>query len=220
MFRGVLGVALLLGAAPVAAETYYAKVTGSVTEQGMTDFTVAGATSPIKIGDTITAIFTAMTPDTVGSALGMAFGATAGQKVTFQIGDFTWSSAGDFGTSLEPLTFSAGPDPLAGYFSTMDDAPGGGDLRVNGYAFEIGEFGYGLYTGPAFKGVFDSSTMQAYRDGFRLPAPEGAMQQAALQSGFTGMSVPEPESWALMIAGFGLAGTAIRRRHNASLRFA
>jgi len=32
-----------------------------------------------------------------------------------------------------------------------------------------------------------------------------------------GASVPEPASWALMIAGFGLAGGALRRRRRAPI---
>ncbi|HEU4968186.1 PEPxxWA-CTERM sorting domain-containing protein, partial [Sphingomonas sp.] len=33
-------------------------------------------------------------------------------------------------------------------------------------------------------------------------------------------SVPEPATWAMMIAGFGLIGGALRRRARATLRFA
>lgn len=208
MFRGVLAAALLLGSAPVAAETYYASVTGVVTSELDTGFTAPGATSSIKVGDTITATFSYMTPGSVGEALALGLGWVGPKKATFRLGDFTWSSAGDFGTSLEPVSFEAGPDPLATYYSTMDDAPGGGDLHVDGYDFEIGEFGYGLYTGPGFKGSFDPSTLVAYLNGQRLPSPYTFSQTAYAVSA----PVPEPAAWALMIAGFGLAGATMRTR--------
>ena len=213
MFRGLVGVALILGAAPVSAATYYATIRGTVTEQTATIFTAAGATSPIKVGDTITATFTG--PSDVGTALGMSLaGARPGQKVTFKIGDYTWSSAGDFNAGFEPVSFSENEDPLAGYYSTMDDAPGAGDLRVNGYSFQIGEFGYGVYTGPGFKGVFDRSTLVAYQDGRRI-----AGQDARMAAAFA-TPVPEPLTWAMMIGGFGLAGAAIRSRRTVRARFA
>ena len=207
MFRGVLGVSLLLAAAPAVASTYVATVRGVVTSQFDTIFTAPGATSPIKVGDTITATFSSMTADSVGSALAMSFGEIGTKKVTFELGGFTWTSAGDFGASFEPIDFAAGADPLATYYSTMDDAPGGGDLHVDGYAFEIGEFGYDLYTGPGFKGVFDRSTLLVYDNGTRLPASDGP-QEAILP-------VPEPATWAMMIAGFGIAGAALRTRRTA-----
>ena len=206
MYRGLLGVALLMGAAPAMAGTYYAKVNGVVTEEAATLFTTSGATSPIKVGDMITATFTSMTPDSVGTMMSTRWGGTISPKVTFQIGDFTWTSRGDFAASFEPVTFDAGPDPLAGYYSTMDDAVGGGDLHVDGYTFEIGEFGYDLYTGPGFKGVFDRLSLEAYRNGVRLPSPYGQADYFAVAP------VPEPAAWAMMIAGFGLAGAAIRGR--------
>ena len=221
MFRGLLGTALLVGAAPAMADTYYATVNGTVTEQIVTAFTAAGATSPIKVGDAITATFTQTTPDAVGTMLGMRWTRSSAPKVTFKIGDFTWSSLGDFTASFQPVAFDAGPDPLKSYYSNMDDAKGAGDLHVEGYTFEIGEFGYDLYTGPGFKGVFDPSTLAAYRNGFKLESPYGAaVKQNMPQSFAVAAPVPEPMTWALMIGGFGLAGTAIRQRKAARLRFA
>ena len=253
MFRGVLGAVLLLGAAPVCAETYFATVRGVVTSTMDTGFMTPGATSPIKVGDTITATFSYMTGDSAGTALGRSFGKVGVPLVTFKVGGFTWSEAGDFGTGFEPLSFDAGSDPLKGFYSTMDDAPGGGDLHVDGYAFEIGEFGYDLYTGPGFKGTFDPTTTVAYRDFVRLAAPAAEATPTALTSPTPVVELatmaeaaplaettplaplatvvrarravdlgsfdvvntapaPEPATWAMMIAGFGLAGGALRSR--------
>lgn len=209
MFRGIFAAALLLGTAPVSAESYFATVSGIVSSQFDTGFTAPGATSPIRIGDTITATFSYMTVDGVASALGVGFGKVGPKKATFTIGDFTWTSAGDFGSGFEPITFDAGPDPLARYYSTMDDAVGAGDLRINGYAFEISDFGYDFYTGPGFSGSFDSATLRAYRDGVLISA-----QGQALAAPDNQISAPVPEAavWMMMIAGFGLAGTALRSR--------
>jgi hypothetical protein len=219
MFRGLLGVALIVGAAPAMADTYYATIKGTVTAQSATAFTAAGATSPIKVGDTISATFTQTTPDSVGTMLGTSWTKSSAPKVTFQIGDAIWSSLGDFMASFQPVSFDAGPDPLANYYSTMDDARGAGDLRVNGYDFEIGEFGYDIYTGPGFKGVFDQSTLAAYRNGVKLESPYRVVKAQSFAAAVAA-PVPEPMIWALMISGFGLAGTAIRQRKAAALRFA
>ena len=61
------------------------------------------------------------------------------------------------------------------------------DLLVGGFDFKIWEDAYFFYPGPFFTGSFDPASVRiAY--------------------------VPEPASWALMIAGFGLTGAALRRR--------
>lgn len=209
MFRGMFAAALLLGTAPVSAESYFATVSGVVSSQFDTGFTAPGATSPIRIGDTITATFSYMTVDGAASALGMGFGKVGAKKATFTIGDFTWTSAGDFGSDFEPVTFDAGPDPLARYYSTMDDAVGAGDLRINGYTFEINDFGYDFYAGPGFGGTFDSATLRAYRDGVLISEQGRALAAFGNQ---IAAPVPEATVWMMMIAGFGLAGTALRSR--------
>jgi hypothetical protein len=84
----------------------------------------------------------------------------------------------------------------------MDDAPGAGDLAVRGYAFEIGEFGYDLYQGWGYAGAFDLASLRIWTEG-ELIVGNIASEAAP---------VPEPAAWALMIAGFGLAGAALRRR--------
>lgn len=69
------------------------------------------------------------------------------------------------------------------------DPPVFSDLRYDGPEFRVVEFaGYdNSYLGPSFVGVWDLEN-----------------------SSF--VAVPEPATWALMLAGFGLAGTAARRR--------
>ena len=212
MFRGVIAAALLAGiSVPASAMTYVAQVKGVVTSTFDTGLTDPAATSPIRVGDTITATFTYMEVETVAEALAARFGSIGPKKVTYQLAGFTWTSAGDFGTDLEPISFDAGRDPVSGYHSTMDDARGTGDLQVNGYDFQIGEFGYAPYFGPGFKGNFDASTLSVWVNGRQIVAPSNSRPAFAPPSNVTA-PVPEPMTWAMMIAGFGLAGTALRTR--------
>ena len=209
MFRRIVAAALLAGmSVPASAMTYLATVRGTMTEQFATMFTAPGATSPIKAGDTITATFTYLKIETAAEAMAAAMG-KMGPKVTFSLDGYTWTSAGDFMARLEPVSFDPGLDPLAGYVSAMDDAKGAGDLKVNGYAFEIGEFGYDLYTGPGFRGSFDKSTLAVWINGRQVVTP--AERRTAAFAAFAA-PVPEPTLWALMIGGFGLVGAALRRR--------
>lgn len=212
MFRGVVASVLLAGVSiPASAMTYVAQVKGVVTSQFDTGLTAPGTTSPIKVGDTITATFTYMQIETVGEALAARFGMMGPKKVTYQLDGYTWTSTGDFGTGLDPVSFDAGIDPVSNYYSTMDDAPGAGDLHVDGYAFQIGEFGYDLYTGPGFHGQFDAKTLAVWVNGRQIVVPT-ASTPSFIQAGNTVAPVPEPMTWALLIAGFGMAGTALRAR--------
>jgi len=212
MFRGMIAAALLAGVSvPASAMTYVAQVKGVVTSQFDTGLTAPGATSSIKVGDTITATFTYMEAETVGEALSARFGMATPKKVTYQLGGYTWTSAGDFGTGLEPISFDAGNDPVSNYYSTMDDAHGAGDLHVDGYAFQIGEFGYDLYEGPGFNGTFDAKTLAVWVNGRQIVSPTASTPNF-IQPETPAAPVPEPMTWALLIAGFGMAGTAVRAR--------
>ena len=200
MRKLMLGAALLGLAAPAGATTWFATMNGTVTSEFATVFTEPGATSPIKVGDTITATFSYNSGASIGEMLARGLGANL---ATFKLGGFTWTSRGDFLGDIAPPDFAAA-DPFAGYEVTTDDAPGGGDLHVQGYAFEIGEFGYDLYTGLGFSGTFDPRTLVVMTDGVRSwPDVSNTVPTAP---------VPEPATWAMMIGGFGLAGTALRRR--------
>jgi hypothetical protein len=212
MFRGVIASVLLAGVSvPASAMTYVAQVKGVVTSQFDAGLTAPGATSPIKVGDTITATFTYTKVETVAEALASRFGVMGPKKVTYTLGGYTWTSNGDFGTGLEPVSFDAGPDPVSNYYSTMDDAPGGGDLHVDGYAFQIGEFGYDLYDGPGFSGTFDAKTLAVWVNGRQIVSPTASTPSFIRPEAPTA-PVPEPMTWALLIAGFGMAGTALRAR--------
>jgi hypothetical protein len=132
-------------------------------------------------------------------------GALGADLATFKIGDFTWTSRGDFLGEAAPRHIQDPYDPLNGYHSKMDDAKGAGDLKIAGYSFEIGEFGYDLYEGPGFAGVFDKATLRLSMNGQQLAAPAREEFAAAIP-------VPEPATWAMMLAGFAAVGVGMRRR--------
>lgn len=52
------------------------------------------------------------------------------------------------------------------------------------------------------------ATMYFKDRSYRLVADNGRL----MSSGYLGLSVPEPDAWAFMLAGFGVAGTMLRRR--------
>lgn len=197
VLAGLAGLGLAVGG-PASAATMIVLVDGVVTEQYATLDTLPGATSPIQVGDTITARFSYTTGDSIGEMLARSFSMIGANLGTFTLDGYKWSSMGDFLGDIAPPQLAAGEDPLAHYYSTMDDAPGAGDLRIRGYGFDIGEFGYGLYQGPGFRGTFDKDSVRIYRDGEMIQAP-----------------VPELTTWAQIIAGFVLVGTAFRRRRAA-----
>ena len=69
------------------------------------------------------------------------------------------------------------------------------DLASTG--FDIAQYGYNLW--PRFGGVSNGSQVSDF-------APN--------DSTFLGTAVPEPASWAMMIMGFGVIGSAMRRRRS------
>jgi hypothetical protein len=191
-----LAVALVASSSANAA-TWLATLKGTVTEQFATFLTTAGATSPIKVGDTISATFRVTDNASVGESLSGRFGMFGINKATFSLAGYSWSSDDDFLADLSPPQLTGGADPLRDYFSTMSSRQGGGDLRLRRYSFEIGEFGYGApYRGPGFRGTFDPTSYSVARED----------SVAALAA------VPETALWLQLIAGFAIVGTAIRQR--------
>lgn len=72
-------------------------------------------------------------------------------------------------------------------------------LPTNGS--DISQFGFNIW--PRITGISDTRFVADF-------GPD--------DSNFLGTAVPEPASWALMIGGFGLAGSALRRRRIAAVR--
>lgn len=223
MRKTILALALLGSSVSAGAVTIVGEIQGAVTSSFATEFTKAGAPADIKVGDTITARFSYVRADPSGGSAGFAAGNLLGAMITdqisFELAGYRWTSRGDFLDGMVPLAFGAPEDPLANFYLTTDDAPGAGDLRVQGYAFEIGEFGYGLYQGFGYAGSFDRSTLKFSTDG-KAPPKEQLSAPVALQPDAV-TAVPEPASWAMMIGGFGLIGATLRSaRRKTSLTFA
>jgi len=74
-------------------------------------------------------------------------------------------------------------------------------------------FGDQLYTG--------SETTPTMRTGlFTLTSSGADGRRYLLRVMDAAGAVPEPSAWLLMIAGFGMAGTALRKRHRVTVRYA
>jgi len=102
---------------------------------------------------------------------------------------FDFTSANIFAEAGQKLTFRMSVDPCATRtcirrFGTMPNGSGG--QTTNGYA------GGGLFTKQGFGGITALNTDANFRT-FMAP-------------------VPEPATWAVMIVGFGVAGSGLRRR--------
>ncbi|HEV2568203.1 PEPxxWA-CTERM sorting domain-containing protein [Sphingomonas sp.] len=213
MRKTILALALLGSSVSAHAAVYTGEITGTVTSSFATAFTAPGATGDIKVGDTITARFTFAKSEASGGPAGWMAGSLLASMMTdeisFELAGHRWTSRGDFLDGMVPLAFGPIDDPLNGFSLTTDDAPGAGDLQVQGYAFEIGEFGYHLYQGLGYAGSFDRNTLKLWSKNQLIAGPD-------LSTDIAPAPVPEPASWALMIAGFGLAGSALRSTRRTS----
>lgn len=202
----ILAMALLGGSVSAHAAVITGEISGTVTSSFATFFTAPGAKQDIKVGDTITARFSYATPEAADGSLSKTAGnflaTLMTDQISFDLAGHRWTSRGDFLAGLVPLNFGPADDPLRNFYLTTDDAPGAGDLRVKGYGFEIGDFGYELYQGQGYAGSFDRNSLKL-SDGGKLL---GTQVQAPAAVG----PVPEPASWALMIGGLGLVGAALR----------
>jgi uncharacterized repeat protein (TIGR03803 family) len=107
---------------------------------------------------------------------------------------------GDYGT-----LFRLSAD---GTFSTLHEFAGGsGGLRPVAYGWLEADSVGNLYGTTVLGGDFDYGTIFKLSDvGFVVPSVEPPVG-----------GVPEPASWAMLIAGFGLTGAAMRRRRSAAV---
>ena len=117
--------------------------------------------------------------------------------LTVKVGDqdplsLTWTGGGGHGPNFGP-----GTNVQTGYYavSSWQDAVVHYDFT---FAHSAPNFTLAINASPGFQGGADESWGI---DNFSLSASTGA--------------IPEPSSWALMIAGFGLSGAVLRRRRTA-----
>ncbi len=113
-------------------------------------------------------------------------------------GDYFFFSAKDLGI----VGFGKGSTLLfGGYLEDYVGCGCGGDpapYTYNGTSFLVSTYSGGSFDDPIH---FDGGDHFFYLDGVFIAADESLIY-----------GVPEPASWMLMLLGFGLAGTAVRRR--------
>lgn len=132
------------------------------------------------------------------------------------------------------LTSATVTDTQAKYNLYNDTHPSAGpDIRLN-YLFNSNSAGFpgtvsgltgGSWATPGYKVLYLGVNAGPDFVLYRLPAfltsgswstidiPHGPNLREVRSLAFFGTAVPEPMTWALMITGFGMVGTAMRRRH-------
>lgn len=131
-----------------------------------------------------------------GDLEGAAYGGSSDEDVYAEI---VFKAAEGFELSLASFDFAGLLQRTRAYFEifALDGAP----------------IAAAAYRTPAGHG--NASFEDAYRDGVILrwrPSADIAVDNISFDVRPVASAVPEPASWALMIAGFGLVGGAIRRR--------
>jgi len=146
----------------------------------------------------------------------LGFGATstyAGFSVPAQITAAGIAAGLDAG--LGTTTFSGG------YFSHNSVAGAGFTSFITGNSGTIlagGAFGSGYYMigGETTVNFHSPGSSDPAGDSFKLRVNELKLASNGMNNG----GVPEPAAWAMMLAGFGLVGAAMRRREKVSVTFA
>lgn len=113
--------------------------------------------------------------------------------------------AGAWIDGLGFLEVSGGPDT-----DRVDAMVGGADGLYASSWNDIGQYNYFFRIKPKADGFggFETETGKAMLDGANIPFRINALGYVPSSA----PSVPEPASWAMLIAGFGFAGFALRRR--------
>jgi hypothetical protein len=117
-------------------------------------------------------------------------------------GDGFIAYIGDDGTVAGTLSLDATNISYAG--DTIDLVLARSDLPLNGFS-DISQFGFNIwprYSEHAFDGLGDNLHVASF-----LPGDHN----------FNAAAVPEPASWAIMIVGFGLAGSVVRAKRRRGL---
>jgi hypothetical protein len=212
-----IAVALLAGVSPATAAVKTATYSGTV-DQGLDTTGVFGPANTSLAGASYIATFTydrtLGSSNTIGtSAGGSLFGTTSPIiAASLRINNITWiipAGADDFvRTSVSPEVW---------HYVSSRKIVGAGTQRdqVNYRGFPVTapeSLDQNVAPVPAVGGgSFTILTMNNFNNAFMVFA-QGSFSNDAIYSVGDVASIPEPASWAMLIAGFGLTGAAMRRR--------
>jgi PEP-CTERM motif len=134
-----------------------------------------------------------------GRSFGLSFGGDGSLAVGIAGSAFQYL---DGVGAIAQLAFPLGFDPSAYNSYQLSVAGGLQSFSINGSS---------IYSNQAIVGGIDSPAIIFFGDGTGFANASANIRSLVFTSpGIAG--VPEPASWALMIAGFGLVGSAMRRR--------
>lgn len=158
---------------------------------------VTSSTFGIGAGTTLTnagGFVTGVTGDLSSVALGSSLTFSPVSAINGASVSFT-SSFGNFIGTIQDLMTTSAPNAVVNFNALGNFTPGG---SLSGFT-----------TGPASLTIGFTQT-GALIEGNQQPAISGSFTFASPPA--FGSNVPEPASWAMLIAGFGLTGAAMRRR--------
>jgi hypothetical protein len=109
-----------------------------------------------------------------------------------------------------------------GFYDFNLNADDAARIYIDGSLVLEGNFNSSL--GPTSASIYLTAGTHAY-DAFAFQTLGGEYFNASIQNGpgtlrFAAPGVPETASWAMFIGGFGMIGTALRRRQRTNVRFA
>ena len=145
----------------------------------------------------------------------------AGANGPMTIGRFLMDRGilGDLDDKTFSISFSVGGQELGSWGSYMMAGIGGEELNFDGLDFvwnpQDGDLVLTLTLKAPPKQGLGGGVASSPSEGGDAGGgfePQGEPDQGALDLGPAPAAVPEPGAWALMIAGFGLAGAALRQR--------
>ena len=196
----------------LALATLALGVQAQVTYSGGTDVTSILGYDPSGPAATLASpggIDNATITTTAGSLTATFLGFEAGDFTTFGFGPGTLGNHGPLGATISGFV-SAGSLPFTFADLTMGTSVGNGGnpgSSFTSYAV-LGSFAGGVFTPFTLGGLYD--LVIAFNDGARV---DGDYDDMVV--GLSVTPVPEPETYALMLAGLGAIGfVATRRRRN------
>jgi PEP-CTERM motif len=207
-----------------ATATYNQTVFGTWDASQMIDGTTSGVNGwaifdPVSGTSSASALFTLATPLAAGS-YNLAFRIDQGYAQGHNLGNFSlgYTTAGS-PTLLSAMTsiFPSSASALSGATFTF---PNPGEFLVGGINADTDIYTIfaSISSGSAITGIF-LNAIDNPANGLPFDGPGRQVTNGNfVVSEFTlnAAAVPEPASWALMLAGFGLAGGAMRRRAKVS----